>query len=170
MKQSRIQAERPVSSPTPRQQKRTRWLALAAPVLAILLAAPTLAYASAYSAWSYRTAVGAYYGCAQAPIVDVADHRAYSGRTTYSSCTLFVHSSPGYLGAQAFGYKDGAFCASTSFPVNAVTTTTFGIGSNGLCSNPAGLQNFWTCAKSKFYDGSVYLPGGSGPCSPEQSY
>lgn len=160
-----------VSSRAALQRTRSIRAALFGVLAVVLLLAPAMAHASAFSSWSYRNSVGGTSnGCARAAIVDTTDHRAYAGRASSSACTSFVSSSPGYLGAQAWGYRSGMFCASTTFPVNGTTATTFAIGNNGLCSNPAGLQNFYTCAQTRFYSGSGYYTGPFGPCSPEQSY
>lgn len=146
-------------------------------VLAVFSLLPaSSANASAYSTWKWYVSTpvaGRWHdGCLQGQIVDTADNRSYTESLTYTyGCSGSYSSVPsGYLGANAYGYRDGTFCGSTGWYYSAVSTSLFGVGSH-LCSNPAGVQTFFTNAYARHWDesGGLYVQGGPW-ASPSQNY
>lgn len=116
-------------------------------------------------------------GCAEAIMADVADSKAFN--YAYAPVGAYC-SSPqdvlpaGYLGVQVLGYRNGQFCGATALAYSPVPTSGFGIGAL-LCSNPSGLQSFYSRGYVQYYAGPSYpyengyvtYPGFN---SPSQSY
>lgn len=149
-----------------------RPLALLLCIVGAVLMPTEAAFASHTTPWQNLGTANSVYVCGRAGTVDVADHKAFVSKSSSSTGCNFISATAGTIGAQALGYKDGQFCAQTSFPVNNSTVTSYGVGNNQLCSNPAGLQNFFTCSKTKVKNngvGNSYIYR-NGPCSNEQSY
>lgn len=129
-------------------------------VAVALLFVVTMAGIALGTASSSTISVGSVYGggkgvCSESVIADVADNKAYTSTYSTSYCAYALSSSSGHLGANALGYRDGAYCGSTGFLYNGSATWKFGVGST-LCSNPSGYQTFKTKADSRVWDGASY--------------
>jgi hypothetical protein len=144
--------------------------ALAVACLAtVLLATAALA---ATSGRVYRSSPDSVYSaCSRADIVATADNKAYtSSFTTLGACAGTYSAAAGWLGARAFGFRDGNYCGSTSWHYNSGSTWEFGVGAK-LCSNPAGSQSFHTTADSRAWKPySLSYADHAWVTSPSQNY
>lgn len=129
-------------------------VAVTALTIAVAVAGPATA-GSATSGKIYRGTVP--YSkkiCAEAVIRDTADNLSWTTVWTSSLCTNSTTVPSGYLGTMALGYKDGSYCDNTGWIYNSVTSSLIGV-SSGLCSNPAGTQEFYTKADSRAWDTGI---------------
>lgn len=117
-------------------------------------------WATAYSPWRYDLTVWVNYPaytaslCDRAGILDTAVNLANVQSHTVNCTSPSVNVPSGYLGVNAYGYRNGAFCASTGNYYNGSTTWGFQVTWQA-CSNPAGSQTFRTLAYGAIYnDGS----------------
>jgi len=135
-----------------------RVVTISAVVALVMATVVVSALATATSGRSYRGSPGNNYNlCAEAEIVTPnMDNNAWTISQDYNTgCWNDNYSAPsGWLGAYAMGYRDGAYCGTTGFYYNSVSTYRFGVGSV-LCSNPSGTQAFKTGADSKGWNPST---------------
>jgi len=137
-----------------------RGLPLLALFFAIIFTAQP-AWASASSPWRYDLTVWvndpSYTAnmCERAAILDTAVNLANVQTHSTSSCTSSSLNVPsGYLGSNAYGYRDGSFCGSSGNYYSSTATWGFQV-SYQACSNPAGTQTFYTIGYDAIYnDGS----------------
>ena len=80
------------------------------------------------------------------------DSYAYAGEN--SSCTPFKIMGPNYLGAQANGYRDGAFCGGSSIRYNSTSATSISV--TYLCSDISGTQQYRTGSTIRVWGGNTY--------------
>lgn len=73
----------------------------------------------------------------------------------------------GYLGSYVEGYRDGTYCGNTSVYYSTTFTSAWQLWAN-LCSNPSGVQTFYSAGGSFGWDGSKYISGYV--WSPAQNY
>lgn len=109
--------------------------------------------------------------CTEAMIDTGGDNKAFTdaGALGNVDCYTTQNVPAGYIGAQAYGYRNGAYCGSTGAAYNNAAASSFGIGAF-ICSNPSGLQAFKTGSSSYFYVGGGTGYVGVGTQSPNQSY
>jgi hypothetical protein len=150
-------------------------------VLAALLAAwPSIAFATAYSPITYKFTV--WQGgrtvnhCTQAGIIDVAVNHSKSQSRVSSgpTCTTaLTNVPPGYLAVSVSGYRNGAFCGTSSQFFNQQYSASLWVNWQA-CTNPSGNQTFYTLANGAIYNdgsggGSVHYHW-SNTMSPSQNY
>jgi len=75
----------------------------------------------------------------------------------------------GWLGITVDAYKNGAFCGTSYYRYSSSAASTVGYYFYGLCSNPAGTQEFYSVAWGKIYTGDHYYQP-NGIVSPSQNY
>lgn len=116
-----------------------------------------IAFATATSGRIWRGSPGNSYNvCAEAVIRDTADNVAYIiAQDLGSGCWSDNNSRPsGWLGTKAIGLRDGGYCGTTGWYYNSSSTWMFGVGSH-LCSNPGGVQEFYTKADTRAWNSST---------------
>jgi hypothetical protein len=145
-------------------------------VVGVLLAHPAVVAATAYSSlvakanW-YPPGYGQSTLCDQSGIVDTARNynQAVSKYYTNGTCGPTNITLPsGYLGTQVSGYRGGVFCGVSSIYYSTVATSAWQLWIT-LCSNPSGLQAFYSVGWPFGFNGSGYTSGG-GTTSPSQNY
>jgi hypothetical protein len=136
------------------------------------LISAAIASATASSGMVYDSTLGyqtylAAYPCREAVIADVADNKGYARTATSTTCGTGKVVSAGFLGVHISAFRDGSFCTFAE-QTSASATDTYGLGGH-LCSDPAGLQAFYTYAYGLFWNGGGYNYG-SNQLSPTQYY
>lgn len=145
-------------------------------VLSLAFFAP--AFGSADSGYVYRGSIGPFYpgfyvdSCIQASITDTAYNQASTfAWISPSSCfSQVAELDAGWMGINAKGYRDGAYCGQTGTQYTAAKSWTWSASAT-LCSNPAGSQAFHTAGFGKIWiyqDGAYYDQ--AGVSSPNQNY
>lgn len=165
---------------------RSRRILCRLPVLVAIVAAAILgssipAYATATSGITFKgnplLANGQTIdGCAEAVIADVVDFKSfiYSYAPVGAYCSSRQSVPAGYLGTWLTSWKNGQYCGVSETVYNSVTASGWGVGGY-FCSNPAGVQGFYTRANSLYYAGPSW-PYNNGYAlypstySPSQSY
>jgi len=147
----------------------------------MMLGRPAIVSATAYSllyairGW-YPPGYSHSMLCDQSGIVDTARNynQAVSKYYTvagYCGPTNITLPS-GYLGTQVSGYRDdgsgGVYCGISSIYYSTVATSAWQLWIT-LCSNPSGLQAFYSVGYPYGFDGAGYVSG-RGTTSPRQSY
>ncbi len=125
----------------------------------MMVSGPTEASATASTGYIYELTTGPYGStyadnCVNSVIADVANNNAYieSDTDPHDCNTSYAYTmASGYLGANADGYKNGAYCGSTGYYYTSGAASGFGVGQQ-LCSNPAGSQTFDTVATGTIWD------------------
>lgn len=139
--------------------KRVVVLATASALLMTLI----VSVASAGTATSGRVNRGdnAHYEvCGEATIVSPSmSNNAYTiAQDKNSGCWNDNYGvEPGWIGANAYGYRSGTYCGSTGWAYNnSDGAWMIGVGAV-KCSNPSGLQTFYTQADFEAWDPSYGL-------------
>jgi len=125
----------------------------------LILAGPGLVQASIYSAltygFSYTPPQSIFSNlCWQSGVTDPAKNygqvvNIWAGNPNNSRCDNGnVSVQPNRIGISVSGYRDGAFCGSSSYYTNSVFTSAWQLWIT-LCSDPAGQQFFTTTAKAE---------------------
>lgn len=103
--------------------------------------------------------------CGQAGIVDVATNYNQGLTKQAGGCATSQVVGAGLLGSEVAGYRNGAYCGDTGIYWSTVATAAWQLWSR-VCSNPAGLQTFYTYGRSwaiqsggGVVGGYVYSPG-----------
>lgn len=71
-----------------------------------------------------------------------------------SGCSSFESVGPNWMRASAAAYKDGGYCGGSGWKYNPSTAT--GHSALYFCSDPAGVQEFYTLSLVSFWSGSSY--------------
>lgn len=109
----------------------------------------------------YRSTVDGSRVCIQAwvntngtPIVmNGGEVRTYD--TSGGLCDGSRNRAAGWIGIRLTGYRDGVACASTPWLYTSSTTSVMSYQTN-LCSDPSGVQEFYTRVDGRVYNGTGY--------------
>jgi hypothetical protein len=136
-------------------------LVMGSVLMGALISFEGVALATATSGDVYKLTTGPYGStyvdnCLKATITtgadNIADIYSFSDKEPSRCDGSYAYSMPGgYLGIDASGYKNGAYCGSTGYYYNSGPTSGIGVGSK-ICSNPFGLQTFYTVATGEVWD------------------
>src|SRR5690606_35593870 len=123
-----------------------------------LLVGATLPAIAASSGIVFRINVGTPNGqttalCAKAetdgstnPPLNISDSYSY----TTSSCTTRRTLNTGWLGVRLLAIRDGGICGTSAWYNTTSSGSRIGHGGS-YCSNPAGIQEFWTYTDSRMW-------------------
>ena len=89
------------------------------------------------------------------------------GMVPYCASNLTLPS--GYLGARAQGYRDGQYCGQSSWSYSNVAAWGWQVWV-WACSNPSGLQEFYTRANGKLWVNNSQYDTTGWQLSPIQQY
>lgn len=130
-------------------------------VLAATFVFEGTALATATSGDVYKLTTGPYTGvyvdnCLKATIStganNVADIYSFSDKEPSRCDSSYAHTMPGgYIGADASGYRNGAYCGSTGYYTNSGPASGIGVGSK-ICSRPSGSHSYHTVATGEVWD------------------
>lgn len=139
----------------------------------LLLAQPASVAASAYSPVTSRfTWIPPGYTstamCDQSGILDTAVNYNQALSRTTTACSYIKNLPAGYLGSEVGGWRDGSFCGVSGVYYSTSTTSGWQLWAT-MCSDPSGLQEFWTTGWAYGWNGSDYNLS-AGLTSPHQNY
>jgi hypothetical protein len=146
----------------------------------VILAAP--ASADAWSGVVYELTTGAYYpqwwanNCLDAGVTN-GTHYNDGVNYTYvedgTNCSGIPGNMPaGFLEVQVAGYRDGSYCGETGYYTNSSSTSSLGVYSPALCSNPGGTHVYHTFVDAlteSLINGSYQYVYVGGLASPNQN-
>jgi hypothetical protein len=148
-------------------------VAIATVALGLGMAVPALADNSGYILQQTTYEYGGNVNfCGESAIVATADNRSWAlSNDANSACSTSANtwtSPAGFLGVNAEGYYQGAFCGETGNYFNTAAAFNFGVGET-ICGDQ-GCGEYFTHATQGFWSVSqnVYLPGKED--SPQVSY
>ena len=147
-------------------------------IVFVLLANPMAVAATAYSnlRWVGSWIPPGYAAsdlCDQSGIVDTARNYNQAVSLHHLTNNYICNQSnitlpSGYLGTQVAGYRDGTLCGFSQVYYSTVATSAWQLWIT-LCSNPSGLQTFYSAGWPYGWNGTGYTSGGS-TTSPSQNY
>jgi hypothetical protein len=106
--------------------------------------------------------------CDQSGILDTAVNYNQALSKTTTGCSYIKDLPAGYLGSEVGGWRDGSFCGFSGVYYSTSTTSAWQLWAT-MCSNPSGLQEYWTIGWAYGWNGSDYYMS-AGLTSPHQNY